>query len=287
MIDDTMVTKCHSPEHGEHVYQVVNAGCAPKDLKHFQTELGKFGGDVKMEVLWDDRGLYALQGPKAVEVLQRLSPSTNFSSIGFGTSLWVTLEGANCLVSRCGYTGEDGFEVFVPGASAGAVWRKLRDQPEVRLAALGARDALRLEAGLCLYGHDLEEDITPLEAGLTWVVGKARRDPKAKNQFIGSEKIHSQLADTKTLVKKLRVGLMSETGPPAREGAEIESPDGKQVGTVTSGTMSPCLRKNIAMGYIEKPHNKTDTPLQVVVRGKRYPAVVTKMPFVPTKYYKP
>lgn len=285
VIDDTMVTKCHSDEHGEHVYQVINAGCADKDIKHFEAELGRFGGDVKMEVLWDGRGLFALQGPKASEVLQRMSPSADLSKISFGESFWLKLEGANCLVSRCGYTGEDGFEIFVPGDATLALWRRLKGEPEVRLAALGARDALRLEAGLCLYGHDLDEDTTPAEAGLSWVVGKARRDPTSKNPFVGSEHILAQLND-RTLVKKLRAGLMPSAGPPAREGAAIETPEGEVVGTVTSGSMSPCLRKNIAIGYINKPFNKQKTELKVVVRGKKYPAVVTKMPFVPTRYYK-
>jgi len=271
-----------------HVYQVVNGGCAPKDLEHFKTELGKFGGDVKMEVLWDSRGLYALQGPKAVQVLERLS-GANLATVSFGQSQWLPLHGENfkdvkCLVTRCGYTGEDGFEVFVPGESAVNVWRQLKSEPEVRLAALGARDALRLEAGLCLYGHDLEEDITPAEAGLSWVVGKARRSAEAK-PFIGSERILAQMAD-KSLYTRLRAGLISTTGPPAREGAVVETPDGQPVGKITSGTMSPCLRKNISMGFINKPYNKQGTELQVVVRGKKYPATVTKMPFVPTKYYK-
>jgi len=286
VIDDTMVNKCVSKEHGEHVYQVVNAGCAPKDLKHFEAELGKFGGDVKMEVLWDDRGLFALQGPKAVQVLQRLSPSADLSTVAFGQSVWLPLEGVECLVTRCGYTGEDGVEVFVPGDAATKVWKKLASEPEVRLAALGARDALRLEAGLCLYGHDLDEDITPVEAGLAWVVAKARRDANAKNKFIGSEKILGQLAD-KSKYTKLRAGVLPLSGPPAREGAVVETRDGQPVGRITSGTMSPCLRKNVAMGYIDKPYNKVGTELQVVVRGKKYPAVATKMPFVPTKYYKP
>ncbi|CAE8696522.1 unnamed protein product, partial [Polarella glacialis] len=285
VIDDTMVTKCHSAEHGEHVYQVVNAGCADKDLAHFEEQLGKFGGDVKMEVLWDSRGLFALQGPKAVEVLQRHSPSTDLKSVAFGQSLWMKINGIECFVTRCGYTGEDGFELFVPGDHAVAVWRLLVAAPETRLAALGARDALRLEAGLCLYGHDLDDETTPPEAGLSWVVGKSRRDPASKNPFLGSEKVLAQLND-KTLVKKLRAGLMNPTGPPAREGADIETLDGLVVGKVTSGTMAPCIKKNISMGYINKPHNKQGTELQVVVRGKRYPATVTKMPFVPTKYYK-
>eukprot|EP00928_Gymnodinium_smaydae_P061627 TRINITY_DN45668_c0_g1_i1.p2 TRINITY_DN45668_c0_g1~~TRINITY_DN45668_c0_g1_i1.p2 ORF type:complete len:445 (+),score=112.15 TRINITY_DN45668_c0_g1_i1:71-1336(+) len=284
IIDDTMVTKCHSPEHGEHVYQVINAGCAPKDLKHFETELGKFGGDVKMEVLWDDRGLFALQGPKAAEVVQRLSPGTDFSKVVFGQTIWAPVGGTQCMVSRCGYTGEDGFELFVPGDAAVAVWRLLKEQPEVRLAALGARDALRLEAGLCLYGHDLDEETSPIEAGLTWVVGKARRSG-ARSSFVGSERVLAEIND-KSLVKRLRAGLMPPSGPPAREGAAIETLEGEVVGKVTSGTMSPILRKNIAIGYINKPFNKRGTELQVVVRGKKYPAPVTPMPFVPTKYYK-
>jgi len=286
IIDDTMVTKCVSKEHGEHVYQVINAGCAPKDLKHFEEQLGKFGGDVKMEVLWDERGLYALQGPKAAEVLQRMVPSTDLSKVPFGQSLWLVLEGAECLVSRCGYTGEDGFEIFVPGDAAVKLWQKLRGEPEVRLAALGARDALRLEAGLCLYGHDLDEETTPVEAGISWVVGQARRGPDAKNKFIGGERILGQIKD-KSSYTRMRCGLMPTGGPPAREGAIVETLDGKEVGVLTSGTMSPVLRKNISMGYVDKPFNKQKTELQVVVRGKRYPAVVTKMPFVPTKYYKP
>ncbi|CAK9032608.1 Aminomethyltransferase, partial [Durusdinium trenchii] len=242
VIDDTLVTKCSSKEHGEHVYQVVNAGCAPKDLKHFEEQLGKFGGDVKMEVMWDNRGLFAIQGPKAAEVLQRLSPSTDLKSVPFGQCFWMTLEGAECLVSRCGYTGEDGFEVFVPGSAAVPVWQLLTSQAEVRLAGLGARDSLRLEAGLCLYGDE----------------------------------ILAQLSD-KSRYKRLRAGLMPASGPPAREGAEIETLDGQVVGKVTSGSMSPCLKKNISIGYINKPHNKQGTDLQVVVRGKRHPAKARRL----------
>merc|ERR1719511_534535 len=144
-----------------------------------------------MDVLWDSRGLYALQGPKAVDVIKRLSPSIDLSGVSFGQCFWAPLEGVKCLLWRCGYTGEDGFEIFVPGEQAAPLWRTLRDQPEVRLAALGARDALRLEAGLCLYGHDIDENTTPPEAGLTWVIGKGRRDVNAKNPFIGSERVVS------------------------------------------------------------------------------------------------
>jgi len=285
IIDDTMVTKCISKEHGEHVYQVVNAGCANKDIKHFEEQMGKFDGDVKMEVMWDERGLYALQGPQAVSVMQRLAPSVDFKKMSFGESQWMNMLGAECLVSRCGYTGEDGFELFVPAEAAVDMWVELRGQPEVRLAALGARDALRLEAGLCLYGHDIDDTTTPSEAGLSWVVGKARRQGERAN-FIGHEVILPQIASPKTEVKRLRAGMLGLKGPPAREGAIIETLEGEEVGKVTSGTMSPCMKKNISMGYINKPHNKRETQLQVVVRNKRYPVSVTKMPFVPTKYYK-
>jgi len=281
VIDDTMVSKCHSEAHGEHVYQVVNAGCAPKDLRHFEEQLARFGGDVRMDVLWDERGLFALQGPKAVDVVQRLS-GADLAGVAFGESLWLPLEGAQCLVTRCGYTGEDGVEIFAPGAAAPALWQQLRAQPEVRLAGLGARDALRLEAGLCLYGHELSEQRTPSEAGLSWVVGKARREGQP---FIGHERVLAQIRD-RSLVRELRAGLEVLSGPPAREGAIVETPEGKPVGTVTSGTMSPCLRRTVAMAYIEKPFNKQGTELQVVVRGKRHPAVTVKMPFVPTKYHK-
>lgn len=285
IIDDTMVTKCISKEHGEHVYQVVNAGCATKDIKHFEEQMGKFDGEVKMEVMWDERGLYALQGPQAVSVMQRLAPSVDFKKMSFGESQWMNMLGAECLVSRCGYTGEDGFELFVPAEAAVDMWVELRGQPEVRLAALGARDALRLEAGLCLYGHDIDDTTTPSEAGLSWVVGKARRQGERAN-FIGHEVILPQIASPKTEVKRLRAGMLGLKGPPAREGAIIETLEGEAVGKVTSGTMSPCMKKNISMGYINKPHNKRETQLQVVVRNKRYPVTVTKMPFVPTKYYK-
>jgi aminomethyltransferase len=284
VIDDTMVSKVVSKEHGEHVYQVINAGCAPKDLKHFKEEMAKFDGEVNMEVMWDSRGLYAIQGPKAVKVVERLC-GQDLTKVAFGDSLFVNIDGAECLISRCGYTGEDGFEIYVPGEAAERVWLKLRDEPEVRLAALGARDALRLEAGLCLYGHDLDEDISPIEAGLTWVIPKVRRSGDRAN-FVGADKILPQITD-KSLVTKLRAGLRPESGLFAREGSIIETPDGTEVGKVTSGTMSPCMRKNVAIGFINKPFNKQGTELNVVVRNKRYPAKVVKMPFVPTKYYKP
>lgn len=283
IIDDTMITKT-SDKDGDHIYQVINAGCAPKDIAHFEKKLGEFSGDVKMTIQWDDRGLFALQGPQAASVLQRMVKQ-DLKSMGFGDAAIMTVEGMECFVARCGYTGEDGFEIFVPGENAVKLWQTLCAQPEVKPSGLGARDALRLEAGLCLYGHDIDATTTPTEAGLSWTVSKARRAPGAV-AFPGSEKILKQIASPKTEVKIARVGLVPK-GPPAREGAIITTKEGETVGKVTSGAMSPTLKHNISMGYINKPHHVSGTELMVSVRGKSSPAVVTKMPFVPTKYYKP
>eukprot|EP00397_Hematodinium_sp_SG-2012_P055620 GEMP01068018.1.p1 GENE.GEMP01068018.1~~GEMP01068018.1.p1 ORF type:complete len:189 (+),score=49.13 GEMP01068018.1:62-628(+) len=183
---------------------------------------------------------------------------------------------------RCGYTGEDGFELYVPEEAAVFVWRKLLEQDEVKLAGLAARDALRLEAGLCLHGHDITAETTPVEASLSWTIGKRRR---REGGFVGDDVILPQLKN-KTHTR-LRIGLKAlSKGPVAREGAEILH-DGQVIGTVTSGSQSPTLRENIAMGYVNKPHTKLGTQVELVVRNKKIPAVVTKMPFVPTKYYQP
>mmetsp|Transcript_47205 Transcript_47205/g.106963 ORF Transcript_47205/g.106963 Transcript_47205/m.106963 type:complete len:424 (+) Transcript_47205:20-1291(+) len=285
-IDDTMITKCADEDGkgGEHIYQVINAGCADKDLAHFRKHLAEFDGEVDLEVHWDTRGLFALQGPESQKILEKLS-GKDLSQVAFGE--WIPaldLGGAKTMVSRCGYTGEDGFELFVPGDAIKDTWKLLLGQDGVRAAGLGARDALRLEAGLCLYGHELDEETTPVEAGLAWTVGKARRDP-SNAPFLGKEKIVGQINDAKTR-HKYRVGMFTK-GPPAREGAKILSADGQEVGVVTSGSMSPCLGRNISIGYVGKGFQKAGTPLQVVVRNKTHTAEVTKMPFVPTKYYKP
>uniref|UniRef100_A0A7S0HWT1 Aminomethyltransferase n=1 Tax=Hanusia phi TaxID=3032 RepID=A0A7S0HWT1_9CRYP len=283
IIDDTMITKT-TDKKGDHIYQVINAGCAPKDLKFFEEKLGKFGGDVSMEVQWDNRGLYALQGPEAVKVMQRLIPVYDFKYMNFGDAENLVLDGMEIFVSRCGYTGEDGFEIFVPEENAVKLWRKLIEQPEVHPAGLGARDTLRLEAGLCLYGHDIDDTTTPTMAGLSWTVGKGRREPGAR-PFTGSDVILKQVAEGPKSVSKMRVGIVSK-GAPAREGAEISLPSGEVIGKVTSGAVSPIMMQNIAMGYVNRPHNKTGTEVVVTVRGKSNPGTVVKMPFVPTKYYK-
>eukprot|EP00960_Hanusia_phi_P061473 764852-Hanusia_phi.AAC.1 len=280
IIDDTMITKT-TDKKGDHIYQVINAGCAPKDLKFFEEKLGremkagqpeltltdgagKFGGDVSMEVQWDNRGLYALQGPEAVKVRE-------FEMGGRGNGNGVGLQ-AKQVRRRCGYTGEDGFEIFVPEENAVKLWRKLIEQPEVHPAGLGARDTLSatlsdsssvsshtphagLEAGLCLYGHDIDDTTTPTMAGeprtvrppsfsahlilqgLSWTVGKGRREPGARQScsFLGSSEglrnACMQVAEGPKSVSKMRVGIVSK-GAPAREGAEISLPSGEVIGKV-------------------------------------------------------
>jgi aminomethyltransferase len=184
--------------------------------------------------------------------------------------------------SYLSYTGEDGFEISVPSENAVDLAKAVLEKSEgkVRLTGLGARDSLRLEAGLCLYGNDLEQHITPVEAGLSWAIGKRRR---AEGGFLGADVILKQLQEGP---KIRRVGMTTQ-GPPARGHSEVVSSSGENIGEVTSGGFSPCLKKNIAIGYVESGMHKAGTEFKVVVRGKSYDAVATKMPFVPTKYYKP
>ncbi|CAL8472131.1 g11673 [Coccomyxa elongata] len=276
IIDDTVITKVADDE----IYLVVNAGCREKDLAHIGKHLDKFkseGGAVDMTV-HDDRSLLALQGPAAVETMQPLV-DVDLSKVYFSDFHKLNIAGIPCYLTRTGYTGEDGFEISVPHDKALELTKKLLENPRIRMCGLGARDSLRLEAGLCLYGNDLDEGKTPVEAGLTWTIGKRRREAC---DFLGGEKIKKQLAEG---VSQRRVGLIS-TGAPARQHSKILTMEGKEVGEVTSGAFSPCLKKNIAMGYVEKAYAKAGTELQVEVRGKINPATVTKMPFVPNTYFK-
>ncbi|KXZ44287.1 hypothetical protein GPECTOR_70g518 [Gonium pectorale] len=276
IIDDTVITKVNDTE----LYVVVNAGCREKDLAHLgkHLEAAKSKGlDVSMTI-HDDRSLLALQGPAAAEVVAGLT-SADLSTFYFSDFRTISLGGTPCWVTRTGYTGEDGFEISVPSSSALALAEKLTAHPRVRLAGLGPRDSLRLEAGLCLYGNDLNEELTPVEAGLAWTIGKRRREAF---DFLGGQVIKKQLAEG---VSKRRVGFVS-SGAPARQHSVVSTPDGKVVGEITSGAFSPCLKKNIAMGYVDKDFAKAGTALKVEVRGKQNDAVVTKMPFVPTPYYK-
>ncbi|KAF0515737.1 glycine cleavage system T protein [Gigaspora margarita] len=275
IIDDTVICK-----HADHLYVVSNAACADKDLAHVRTKMGEFqnkGGWVDLKVI-DDRALLALQGPLAAEILRKLCDK-DLSDFMFMTARFLHVKTIESHVSRSGYTGEDGFEISIAATSAQRLAKLILGYPSVHFAGLGARDSLRLEAGLCLYGHDLDDSITPVEAGLSWTIGKRRR---VEGGFLGANRILSQL---KGGVARRRVGLMIE-GAPARENAEIYNSDDELIGKVTSGGPSPTLNKNIAMGYVKSGFHKSGTLLKVKVRNKLQDAKIVKMPFVPSKYHK-
>ncbi|KAK4162080.1 putative aminomethyltransferase [Cladorrhinum sp. PSN259] len=294
--DDTIVTRL--PEDST-FYVVTNAGCREKDNAYLDQEISKWNSEnvelqVKEERL-DGRGLVALQGPQAAEVLSEVLGGQDTKSVLFGESFRAQIPGINSelLIARGGYTGEDGFEISISAEDTVAVTEKLLSVgPEkVQLAGLGARDSLRLEAGMCLYGHDLNDSITPVEAGLSWIIPKDRRSADAG--YYGSDVIAKQLVPKSkggSGVERRRVGLIVE-GAPAREGAEIvsraeEGKDTVKLGVVTSGCPSPSLGKNIAMGYVKDGFHKAGTEVDVLVRGRPRKAVIAKMPFVPTKYWK-
>ncbi|EJF58046.1 glycine cleavage system T protein [Dichomitus squalens LYAD-421 SS1] len=281
IIDDTVITK-----HAEDAFYVVtNAGRRDRDLAWFKEKLeewnagekAKAEGKVEHEVL-EDWGLLALQGPEAAQYLQGLT-SFDLRELTFGRSAFVPIEGFNLHVARGGYTGEDGFEISIPPSQTVEV-AQLLSKPPVQLTGLGARDSLRLEAGMCLYGQDLDEDTTPVEAGLTWVIGKERRE---NGEFIGAEGVRKHLKEGPP---RRRVGMIVE-GAPARQGARIFAPSSnEQIGSVTSGIPSPSLGKNIAMGYVKSGWHKKGTEVEVDVRNKLQKAVLRTMPFVPARYYR-
>lgn len=295
IVDDSVVTRLGEDE----FYVVTNGACLDKDTKYIDEQLGKFGGDLQWTRL-DGSGLVALQGPQSAEILRSvLASDVNLDTLYFGNAAWAELKLGDggkthpVLVSRGGYTGEDGFELSFNGklypalettGSAVKALLQAAGPEKLQLAGLGARDSLRLEAGMCLYGHDLDDTVTPVEAGLSWIIPKERR---ASGGFHGAEVILPQLTPKSkggSGVDRRRVGLVVE-GAPAREGATIEL-DGETVGKVTSGVPSPTLGKNIAMGYIKDGQHKAGTEVDVVVRGRKRKGVVTKMPFVPAKYWK-
>ncbi|XP_055132996.1 aminomethyltransferase, mitochondrial isoform X6 [Symphalangus syndactylus] len=275
ILDDLIVTNTSEG----HLYVVSNAGCWEKDLALMQDKLRELqnqGRDVGLEVL--DNALLALQGPTAAQVLQA-GVADDLRKLPFMTSAVMEVFGVSgCRVTRCGYTGEDGVEISVPVAGAVHLATALLKNPEVKLAGLAARDSLRLEAGLCLYGNDINEHTTPVEGSLSWTLGKRRR---AAMDFPGAKVIVPQL---KGKVQRRRVGLMCE-GAPMRAHSPILNMEGIKIGTVTSGCPSPSLKKNVAMGYVPCEYSRPGTMLLVEVRRKQQMAVVSKMPFVPTNYY--
>ena len=280
IIDDLIVSKITNHE----LYVVSNASCAEKDLKllHKQEiQFREWGKDVTVEVI--QKSLIAVQGPKMMTLLQPLV-DFDMKAMPFMSTRMSPIPGIGDIrITRCGYTGEDGVEMQVENDKAADLVDLLTNSKnaECRLAGLAARDSLRLEAGLCLYGNDIDETTTPNEASLVWLIGKNRR---RHGGFPGSDIILRQIED-KSVMQKKRVGMIVQ-GAPARQGAAVVSPDGaSKFGTVTSGCPSPSLKQNIAMAYVHPSVAKTGTKLAVRVRDKTYDAIVTKMPFVPTKYY--
>jgi len=255
----------------EDLYLVVNAGCKEGDFEYIAQKLGSA---VTLTPRFD-RALLALQGPLAEQVLERHSPG--ISALTFMKVIRTTIAGAPAIISRTGYTGEDGFEISIEAADAQRVARALLSEEEVLPIGLGARDSLRLEAGLCLYGHDMDETIDPVEASLTWSIGKRR---KLEKGFPAADSILEKLVNG---AAKKRVGIKPEGRAPAREGAEIMA-DGRIIGRVTSGGFGPSVGGPVAMGYVETAYAADGTKLNLMVRGQALPAVVAPLPFVPNTY---
>jgi aminomethyltransferase len=269
ILDDLMATRLP-----DGLFLVVNAARKEADLAHLHDRLG---ASASIEPL-ADRALLALQGPAAATVLSRFLEG--IARLRFMSAAEVTIGGLQCLVTRSGYTGEDGFEISLPASEAEGFARRLIAEPEVLPIGLGARDSLRLEAGLCLYGHDIDETTTPVEADLAWTIGKRRR---TEGGFAGAATILRQLAEG---THRKRVGIRPDGRAPAREDTEIVGDAGNRLGKVTSGGFGPSVAGPVAMGYVESTHSADGAALQVLVRGAPRPARVVRLPFVPTRYYR-
>jgi len=269
IVDDLMATR-----RGDHFYVVVNGATKQGDIDYLRERLP---GGVVLDHM-KEQALLALQGPKAVDVLARLAPGVE--QLGFMTGGAFAIDGTNVWISRSGYTGEDGFEISMPAGRAEAFAALLADQEEVRPIGLGARDSLRLEAGLPLYGHDLDSDTTPVEADLGFAISKRRR---AEGGFAGWHRIIREIEEGPV---RRRVGLAVEGRQPVREGAAVVDEDGDEVGKVTSGGFSPILEAPIAMAYVPAASAEPGTPIRLVQRGKIFQAKVAPMPFVPHRYHR-
>lgn len=276
ILDDLMFFK----ESEDSLFVIVNGACKVADLAHIEARIGQ-----RCQVLpLPERGLLALQGPQAATVLARLAPGTE--QLVFMTGGNFRIAGAECFVTRSGYTGEDGFEISVPASEAEALARALLAQPEVAPIGLGARNSLRLEAGLCLYGNDLDTTTTPSEAGLNWAIQKVRRTGGARaGGFPGAGVVLAQIDDPSLLARK-RVGLVATERVPVREPAPLENMDGQAVGQVTSGLLSPTVNQPIAMAYVRPDYAAPGTELFAIVRGKPVPMKVAATPFVPPRYFR-
>lgn len=272
ILDDLIVTRMPDPALDGMLYIVVNGAVKQEDWALFEAELS----DVAMLQRADDRILIAVQGPEAEVVIAPHFPEA--ADLKFMRCAYVQKDGEKYMVSRCGYTGEDGFELLLPNNETGlALVQKLLDDDRVKPIGLGARDSLRLEAGLCLYGHDMDATRDPVEADLAWVIQKSRR---ARADFPGATRVMSALENGP--VEK-RVGIQPLQSAPAREGTEIYS-DGARVGVITSGGVGPSVERPIAMGYVRADLSHTGTQVDLMVRGKARPAEVVDLPFIQPNY---
>jgi aminomethyltransferase len=275
IIDDLMFVN-----RGDHLFVIVNGACKAGDIAHIQARIGSRCKVTPMP----ERGLLALQGPKAVDALRRLVPGVE--QLVFMTGGAFPWQGAQLFITRSGYTGEDGFEISVPGQQAQALARDLLAQPEVKPIGLGARNSLRLEAGLCLYGNDIDTTTTPVEAGLNWAIQKVRRrGGEREGGFPGADKVLGQLDGSIPLERK-RVGLIAAERVPVRDHTELQDPQGQRVGEVTSGLLGPTTGKPVAMAYVTAGLATPGTRVHAIVRGKPVPMDVSPMPFVPARYHR-
>lgn len=280
IIDDLMFFRRESD-----IFVIVNGACKVGDMAHIQTRIGTRCQVIPML----ERALLALQGPQAVTALSRLAPGVE--KLVFMTGGYFTVQAGTqrmeVFLTRSGYTGEDGFEISVHESDAEALAKALLAQPEVKPIGLGARNSLRLEAGLPLYGNDIDNSTTPVEAGLNWAMQKVRRTDGARaGGFPGAEKILAQLAAGATGVQRKRVGLLALERIPVRDHSELQDMNGQRIGEVTSGLLGPTIDKPIAMGYVPPAFAALGTRLNAIVRGKPVTMEVVAMPFVPTRYYR-
>ncbi|HQR99783.1 MULTISPECIES: glycine cleavage system aminomethyltransferase GcvT [unclassified Polaromonas] len=279
IIDDLMFFNRDYLNGGD-IFVIVNGACKVGDIAHIRQKIG-----ARCEVIpMPEMALLALQGPQAVTALSRLAPGVE--KLVFMTGGRFTVAGCDCFLTRSGYTGEDGFEISVPAAQADTLARALLAQPEVKPVGLGARNSLRLEAGLCLYGNDIDTTTTPVEASLNWAIQKVRRTGGARaGGFPGAAKVLAQLADPATLTRK-RVGLVALERIPVRDHTALQSLDGTPIGEVTSGLLGPSIDKPVAMGYVKPEFSAMGTRVNAIVRGKPVPMEVSAMPFVPNRYFR-
>ncbi|WP_421956763.1 glycine cleavage system aminomethyltransferase GcvT [Polaromonas sp.] len=279
IIDDLMFFNRDYAGGGD-LFVIVNGACKAADIAHIQQKIGSRCDVIPMP----EMALLALQGPQAVTALQRLAPGVE--KLVFMSGGRFSVAGCDCFLTRSGYTGEDGFEISVPAAQVETLARVLLAQPEVNPIGLGARNSLRLEAGLCLYGNDIDAGTTPVEAGLNWAIQKVRRTGGARaGGFPGAAKILAQLSDPATLTKK-RVGLVALERVPVREHTALHSLEGAAIGEVTSGLLGPSINQPVAMGYVSPEFATIGTQVNAMVRGKPVPMEVSAMPFVATRYYR-